>query len=102
MTSSEEDASVSKKSKRAAKEEFQILSKYVDHKIRDIGRRIFAGEIGAEPYRLGDSTGCDYCPYHGICGFDPASPGWEYRKLEDIKDEEEILERMEESMGRGW
>ncbi len=98
----EEDASVSKKSKRAAKEEFQILSKYVGHKIRDIGRRIFAGEIGAEPYRLGDSTGCDYCPYHGICGFDPASPGWEYRKLEDIKDEEEILERMEESMGRGW
>ena len=94
----EEDASVSKKAKRAVKEEFQILSRYASHKIRDIGRQIFRGEIGAEPYRLGDSSGCDYCPYHGICGFDAASPGWEYRKLEEIKDEGEIFARMEESL----
>ncbi len=93
-----EDGSVSKKSKRAGKEEFQILSKYANHKIRDIGKRIFHGEIGAEPYQLGDSTGCDYCPYHGICGFDSASPGWEYRKLENIKDEEEILEKMQKEI----
>ncbi|MEY8516035.1 PD-(D/E)XK nuclease family protein [Lachnospiraceae bacterium 29-84] len=94
----EEDISVSKKTKRAAKEEFQILSRYVNHKIRDIGRRIFDGEIGAEPYQLGDGTGCDYCPYHGVCGFDPATPGWEYRKLEQFQEESEIFERMEESM----
>ncbi len=94
----EEDASVSKKSKRAAKEEFQILSKYVNYKIQDIGRRIFDGEIGAEPYKLGDSTGCDYCPYHSICGFDPSLPGWEYRKLENMKDEDEILEKMQSVM----
>lgn len=91
-----EDVSVSKKAKRAGKEEFQILSRYVNHKIRDIGRRIFDGEIGAEPYQLGDDTGCDYCPYHGVCGFDSSSPGWGYRKLEDIKDEGEILARMRE------
>lgn len=102
VASEEEDASVSKKSKRAAKEEFQILSQYVSHKIRDIGRQIFDGEIGAEPYQLGDNTGCDYCPYHGVCGFDPSSPGWGYRKLENIKDEGEILERMEESLGTGF
>ena len=92
-----EDGSVSKKAKRAGKEEFQILSRYVNHKIRDIGRRIFDGEIGAEPYQLGDDTGCDYCPYHGVCGFDSSSPGWGYRKLEDIKDETEILARMREA-----
>lgn len=89
-----EDESVSKKTKRAGKEEFQILSNYVNHKIRDIGRRIFDGEIAAEPYQLGDSTGCDYCPYHGVCGFDPSVPGWKYRKLENIKDEAVILEKM--------
>lgn len=102
-----EDASVSRKAKRAGKEEFQILSRYVDHKIQDIGRRIFDGEIGAEPYQLGNDTGCDYCPYHGVCGFDNSSPGWGYRKLEDIKDEGEILARMQaeeeeaETIGRG-
>lgn len=93
-----EDVSVSKKSKRAGAEEFQILSRYVNHKIRDIGRKIFDGEIGAEPYQLGDSTGCDYCPYHGVCGFDPSSPGWNYRKLENIKDEREILEKMRKEL----
>lgn len=89
-----EDESVSKKSKRADKEEFEILSKYVNHKIREIGKSIFDGEIGARPYQLGNRTGCDYCPYSGICGFDVSTPGWEYRKLEEIKEEEEILERM--------
>ncbi len=93
-----EDASVSKKSKRAGAEEFQILSRYVSRKIRDIGRKIFDGEIGAKPYQLGDDTGCDYCPYHGVCGFDPSSPGWNYRKLENIKDEAEILERMRKEL----
>ena len=93
-----EDLSVSKKSKKAGAEEFQILSRYVNHKIRDIGRKIFDGEIGAQPYQLGDSTGCDYCPYHGVCGFDPSSPGWNYRKLENIKDEAEILEKMRKEL----
>ncbi|TGY98115.1 helicase-exonuclease AddAB subunit AddB [Petralouisia muris] len=93
-----EDSSVSKKSKKAGTEEFQILSRYVSHKIRDIGRKIFDGEIGAEPYQLGDNTGCDYCPYHGVCGFDPSSPGWNYRKLENIRDEAEILEKMRKEL----
>lgn len=93
-----EDGSVSKKAKKAGREEFQILSRYVNHKIRDIGRKIFDGEIGAEPYQLGDDTGCDYCPYYGVCGFDASSPGWGYRKLENIKDEGEILEKMKKEI----
>ncbi len=93
-----EDGSVSKKAKKAGREEFQILSQYVNHKIRDIGRKIFDGEIEAKPYQLGDDTGCDYCPYYGVCGFDVSSPGWEYRKLENIKDEKEILEKMKKEI----
>ena len=75
VASEAEDSSVSKKTKRAGKEEFQILSGYVNHKIREIGQKIFDGEIAAKPYQLGEDTGCDYCPYHGICGFDPSVPG---------------------------
>ena len=93
-----EDGSVSKKAKKAGREEFQILSRYVNHKIRDIGRKIFNGEIEAKPYQLGDDTGCDYCPYYGVCGFDASSPGWGYRKLENIKDEKEILEKMKKEI----
>lgn len=98
VASEAEDESVSKKAKRAGKEEFQILSGYVNHKIREIGQKIFDGEISASPYQLGDDTGCDYCPYHGICGFDPGIPGQKYRKLENIKDDAEILKKMQEEM----
>lgn len=89
-----EDESVSKKSKKVEKEEFQVLSKYVNHKIKKVGRQIFGGDISANPYQLGEGTGCDYCPYHGVCGFDAAMPGQDYRKLENIKDQNEILDRM--------
>lgn len=98
VASEAEDPSVSKKTKRAGKEEFQILSSYVNHKIREIGQKIFDGEIAAKPYQLGDDTGCDYCPYHGICGFDPSVPGQNYRKLENIKDDSEILRKMQEEL----
>ena len=89
-----EDESVSKKSQKAEKEEFQVLSNYVNHKIQNIGQKIFKGDIETNPYQLGDKTGCDYCPYAGVCGFDVAMPGRKYRKLENIKDQDEILERM--------
>ena len=93
-----EDPSVSPKAKKAGEDEFRILSGYVNHKIQEIGKKIFQGEIGANPYQLGEDTGCDYCPYHGICGFDPGIPGQEYRKLEHMKDDGEILQKMQQQL----
>lgn len=98
VASEEEDASVSRKSQKAGREEFQILSDFVNHKIKHIGRQILAGDMEASPYQMGDKTGCDYCPYHGVCGFDPAMPGQEYRKLEQIKEQDEILNRMQKEI----
>lgn len=89
----EEDASASGKTKRVGREEFAVLSGYVNHKIREIGQKIFSGEVSARPYRLGDAAGCDYCPYHGVCGFDDSASGQGYRQLAQIKDEE-IYQKM--------
>ncbi len=90
----EADADASVKAKRVGREEFAVLSGYVNHKIQEIGKRIFSGEAAAQPYRLGNDTGCDYCPYHGVCGFDESAPGQGYRQLAQIKDEEEIYQMM--------
>ncbi len=46
-------------------------------------------------------SGCDYCPYHGICGFDLKVPGFSYRRLAESKDKDEILKDMAKEVADG-
>ena len=94
-----EDKSVSKKSETAKEGQMRLLSKYVNHKIQTAGKEIYEGNISISPYMLGDKTGCDYCPYMGICGFDRTLPGYEYRRLPEMKKNEVILEKMRGEVG---
>ena len=55
------------------------------------------GHAKAAPYELDGSTGCDYCAYHGICGFDPRLEGYGYRSLENYT-KEEVMEHIREEM----
>ena len=45
---------------------------YTKKKEAQVKRQIYAGEVQANPYELNGSTGCDYCAYRDICGFDPS------------------------------
>jgi ATP-dependent helicase/nuclease subunit B len=49
----------------------------------------------------GQSSSCDYCPYHCVCGFDKKVKGFEERKPAKI-DKKEIYDRMatENAMNR--
>ncbi len=50
--------------------------------------------------KQGTRTGCDYCPYHAVCGFDRKTAGFGYRKLKALKPEEiwkEIIPKEEEA-----
>ncbi len=69
------------------------VSAYVNRKIREIGREILDGRIGARPYKQGLDTACDYCAFRTVCGFDGRIDGYGYRKLEELSGEE-ALERM--------
>lgn len=94
------DGSLAKKSKTASAEEFTVIGDYVNQKIKQIGRQIMDGEVEARPYQMKDKDGCMYCPYGSVCGFDRKIPGYDYRKLENIDSEEEIIHKMEEKLGR--
>ena len=94
------DGSLAKKSKTASEEEFTVIGEYVNQTIRQIGRQIMDGEVGARPYQMKDKDGCMYCPYGSVCGFDRKIPGFDYRKLETIDSEEEIIHKMEEKLSR--
>lgn len=92
------DESVSKRSQPASANELQLLSDFTRTKIKRIGRRIFDGETTVSPYRMKNESGCDYCPYHGVCGFDLKVPGFGYRRLTEPKEKEELLARMQEEI----
>ena len=87
------DGSFSARSGILSREEMQLVSSYVDHKIRDIGREILDGKISANPYEKGSEDACTYCAYKKVCGFDTSIPGYEKRQLEE-DDKQELLQRM--------
>ena len=51
------------------------------------------GDIGVSPYALAGKSGCDYCAYRPVCQFDTKVPGFSYRRLTELS-EEELLMRM--------
>lgn len=97
----ESDGSVSKSSQKLSQEEMTLLSQFASQKIKSLGREIYQGNIAVSPYVLKEKCACDYCPYHGICGFDPGVEGYAYRKLGQEKDRERILEKMKEEIAHG-
>ena len=52
-------------------EQFNQLLDQVEAQLARIGREIFAGEIGINPFQKGNERACDKCEYQGICRFDP-------------------------------
>lgn len=79
----------SKNSSVARGEDFRGLTGYAGKKLKELGNGVAEGRTEPEPYKLGDRTACDYCPYNGVCGFDRKLPGYEYRVLEK-KNKDEI------------
>jgi len=82
------NGSLSKASSAADKEQFQLLSSYVVHKMKELGRDILSGNAKALPYESGKKNACMYCTYKSICGFDEKIPGYQYRRLKSLKQDD--------------
>jgi len=52
-------------------EQFQQLLDQVEEQLVRMGREIYSGEIGLNPFQKGKERACDKCEYQGICRFDP-------------------------------
>ncbi len=90
------DGSFSARSSVMTQEELQLVSDYVNWKVRSIGRQILEGKASLNPYEKGGEDACTYCPYKRVCGFDAAVPGMKKRTLLDLG-KEEALGLMERS-----
>ena len=77
----------SRRSKVMNTEQFNILGRFVDVRAIDTADRIAGGDIRRSPYKDGQFSSCDRCPYGAVCGFSVDLPGCNYRKLKKFDDE---------------
>ena len=89
------DGSLSRASRALPPKTFEAVLKYTQKKEESLKDEMYAGEVQAQPYEMGNETGCDYCAYRDICGFDPKIDGCTYRKLEKYSMEEAAYMMME-------
>ncbi len=76
------------RSSAADSRRFDALRRYVRGKIAQDGREILEGRIQALPHKKGNRTACDYCPYHGVCGFDTRISGYRFRRFPSAEPEQ--------------
>ena len=89
------DCSFSARSSIMSSEELSLVSDYVNHKVREIGRDILSGHKEINPYETTKKDACEYCAYKKVCGFDSSLPGYEKRQLAE-SEQAVIYEKMKE------
>jgi ATP-dependent helicase/nuclease subunit B len=90
---SNKDGHLTKRSNAIERDKFQVMEKFVKDIVKSFGEEIIDGNTDVTPYQKGDKKACDYCPYHGICGFDLKIEGYKYKKLQELS-KEEIWDKM--------
>lgn len=78
--------------------DMKTLGEYAVYKSVECGNKILEGDFEIKPVRDDNIGACDYCPYHGICGFDSKLPGFEYKDVTQEKDNRRLVDMMKEKM----
>ncbi len=84
----DKDGNLKPTSKAVSEKEFETIEKFTKTKVKELGQEVIDGVITISPYKDEKRTGCDYCVFNKICGFDSKIPGYEYRKIKTSKAEE--------------
>lgn len=97
------DGSLSARSSVVNREDYEVISNYVNQKMHQFGTEILQGNIAVNPCEQGNTESCTYCTFREICAFDGKIPGFEKRKpghgMDVLKDEQDILEKMRKQSG---
>ena len=67
---------------------FREMTRQLEETVRSIGKRIFAGDIAANPYKHKEKTPCAYCPYPTVCRINAGAHP--YRTLHSSAEEPEL------------
>ena len=75
-----------RKSSVADDSQFKMLTDYIQNSMSEYAKGIFSGNINISPYKMGEKTGCDFCSFKTVCGFDSKIPGYSFRKIPAISE----------------
>ncbi len=88
-----------KRSTTVTTRDFTNIMEYTEKKLVHMSQEILDGHIEINPYRKegGEGkSGCDYCPYHGICRFNTRIAGNRYRIIKK-KSDDDVLHEIEQT-----
>lgn len=80
-------------SRLASENQMNLLVSHGQKQIASAIGEILEGNIAASPYQMEGRSGCDYCAYQSVCGFDRRVPGYQNRKWKK-QDETDIWIQM--------
>ncbi len=87
------DGSLKLASRTVTTEQFHLLSRFVEHKMKTMGQQMMEGEVAPYPAVQGEMSACTYCQYAEVCGFDRKLPGMREHALEKLSGQE-VWERL--------
>lgn len=73
-----------------------VLMKYLEASIKSIGEEICGGNDEIAPYVRGGRSGCDFCPYRPVCGYDAQFMAKE-RELTPLKHSDAMAKILEKT-----
>lgn len=79
-------------------EDFELLLKYVEHKIGQMADELATGRIAPHPYQQGAESPCEHCDFTSLCPFDRVTG--QYRRIPKMK-REDVLAAMNGVITRG-
>lgn len=81
-----------------SREQFGLLAAHTQKLIENAAKEMEDGAAQIKPYRFDDRTGCDYCPFGAVCGFDSRMEGFGYRNIKKM-DIQELWGKLGEEDG---
>ncbi|MCH5258580.1 MAG: helicase-exonuclease AddAB subunit AddB [Lachnospiraceae bacterium] len=80
-------------------DDINVVSSYVNYKIKQLGRDILDGNISVNPYEQNGNRACTYCAYKNVCGYDSSIDGYRMRRLPKMSADDALIHMREETDG---
>jgi ATP-dependent helicase/nuclease subunit B len=82
------DGSFKKNADVASEQQWNQLRRHVRDTLKELGDRIYEGDIAIKPYRQGNNSACTFCLFSAVCQFDQQMEENAYERVTSMKKDE--------------